>query len=573
MVVLLVGYTGYQALKAKDALETVADQFESIAADLKSGDAASAKRSLEVAQQAATEASDNTQGPGWWLTSRLPGVGDDVQAVRTVADVTDVLSTDVLPDVLVASEKLNPANLRPHHGRIDIGPLAEVAPSVVAADQEMQRQEDRVAALRPEDLNPQLAKPVELMQTKLHEAASLSSKASYAVRLLPTMLGADGKRDYLVLFQNNAEIRATGGIPGAFATMSADRGRISLGAQGSASSIGELDRPALPLSEEELGLYQAKMALFPQNVNFTPDFPRSAELAQAMWTRAKGAKVDGVVSIDPVALSYLLEGTGPVPLPGGQRLTAENAVPLLLNDVYRRLPDPAAQDEFFAVAARAVFEKVTSGAGQPQAVLEGLSRAASEGRIYAWSDRSNEQKLLAETALGGEIPRVPDSSRPFVGVFLNDGTGAKMQYYLDHHVDVKPLSCNGEGRQKVAVTVTLSSSAPANAAGLPPYIVGMAKELGIRPGSMRLNVHLYAPIKGWVESSTVDGNDLPLSEAEHLGHPVASTTVEVAPGQTRRLTYTVMTGLRQTGQVKLRVTPGVRGSGVGDVEQTACSDS
>ncbi len=70
------------------------------------------------------------------------------------------------------------------------------------------------------------------MQTKLHEAASLSSKASYAVRLLPTMLGMEGKRDYLVLFQNNAEIRATGGIPGAFATMSANHGTHLLGRAG-----------------------------------------------------------------------------------------------------------------------------------------------------------------------------------------------------------------------------------------------------------------------------------------------------------------------------------------------------
>ena len=111
--------------------------------------------------------------------------------------------------------------------------------AVAAGDLEFERQAARVAALETTELNPQLAEPVALMQKKLREAAALSAKASYAVRLLPTMLGAEEKRTYLVLFQNNAEVRATGGIPGAFAVMTAHRGRISLGAQGSSTDIGQ----------------------------------------------------------------------------------------------------------------------------------------------------------------------------------------------------------------------------------------------------------------------------------------------------------------------------------------------
>jgi hypothetical protein len=569
--VAIVGYTGHQALQAKDALETVAAEFEQIATSLRTGDEQTASASLEVAQEAATKATENTQGPGWWLTSRLPGVGDDVAAVRTVADVTDVLASDVLPDVVVASERLDPDNLRPTKGRIAIRPLVEVAPGVVAADEEMQRQAGRVAAIRTEDLNPELAKPVGLMQSKLAEAASLSSKASYAVRLLPTMLGADGERTYLILFQNNAEIRATGGIPGAFATMTANRGRISLGTQGSSSDIGRLERPALRVTEEERALFGEKMALFPQNVNFTPDFPRSAGLVRAMWKQSGGGDVDGVVSVDPVALSHLLEGMGPVALPGGERLTPQNTVPLLLQDIYHRLPDPADQDVFFAAAARSVFDKAVTGGGDPAALLAALSRSASEGRIYVWSADDAEQTLLAETALGGRIPRDGEGARPFVGVFLNDGTGAKMQYYLDHRVDVSPQVCNREGRQELAVRVTLESRAPKDPSRLPPYVVGMAEELGVRPGAMRVNVHLYAPLGGWIDSSAYDGEERPLHEVEHLGRPVGSRTVEIAPGQTRELTYTVMTGLDQTGEVDLRVTPGVRGSGAGEVGASACN--
>ena len=404
VVVVLVTYTGYQALQARAALETVAADFEQLAEELKTGDTAAARETLRSAQAAAADASDNTTGPGWWLTRALPGVGDDVVAVRTVADVTDVLAADVLPSVVTASETLDPAALRPKNGRVRLQPLIDVAPSVVRADEQLQEQVDRVAELRPVDLNPQLAEPVSLMQDKLGEAASLSSKASYALRLLPTMLGAEGPRTYLVLFQNNAEVRATGGIPGAFATITADDGRIALGAQGSAADIGMLEKPPLPLTEEELALFQEKMGLFAQNVNFTPDFPRTAELARAMWESKAGRSVDGVVSTDPVALSYLLGGTGPVRIGAGQTLTADNAVQLLLNEIYLEQPDPLRQNLFFAQAARAVFEAVSSGQGDPPAVLDGLARAGSESRLLVWSADEGEQRLLDETALSGRLP-------------------------------------------------------------------------------------------------------------------------------------------------------------------------
>ncbi len=100
----------------------------------------------------------------------------------------------------------------------------------------------------------------------------------------------------------------------------------------------------------------------------------------------------------------------------------------------------------------------------------------------------------------------------------------------------------------------------------------MAKQLDIRPGSMRVNTYLYAPIGGWIDASAVDGEEIPLNELEHDGHAVGSRTVEIAPGQTRTLTYTVMSGLDQPGKVNLRVTPGVRSSGVGMVGQSACLD-
>lgn len=565
---LLIGFTGYQALQARESLEIVAADFEELTGQLKSGDGDAARSTLGSAQAAAADAKGKTRGPGWWLTSRLPGVGDDVAAVRTVAQVTDVLASKVLPDVVAASEALDPVNLRPANGRIALAPIADVAPAVIAADRELQRQEALVAALDTDEINSQLAAPVRLMQGKLREAAALSDKAADAVRLLPPMLGAEGKRRYLLLFQNNAEIRASGGIPGAYAVLTAERGKVTLGEQGSAADIGQLDSPVLPVTAAEEALYEDKLARFPQNINLTPDFPRTAELAQAMWRARTGVEVDGVVSVDPVALSYLLRGTGPVQVPGG-RLSVDNAVDLLLSRTYLEQPDPERQDAFFAAAARKVFDAVSAGVGDPQQVLDAVAMAATERRILLWSAQEQEQAVLDGTTLGGRVPGDADSASPYVGVYLNDGTGGKLQYYLEHRVDVDSVSCNPAGRQQLAVTLTLHSAAPEDAARLPRSVIGPG--FGAEPGYMRMTVQLYAPAGGWIEAFSLDGLEQGLGGLEHLGHAVAQSTVDLAPGERRELSFTVMGGLHQTGLVDLRVTPGGRTTGVGTVGASACT--
>jgi len=70
--------------------------------------------------------------------------------------------------------------------------------------------------------------------------------------------------------------------------------------------------PTLPLDPEQQQIYSGRLGKYMQDVNLTPDFPTAASTAQAMWERKTGQRVDGVISIDPIALSYILEATGPV---------------------------------------------------------------------------------------------------------------------------------------------------------------------------------------------------------------------------------------------------------------------
>lgn len=555
VAVVLVGYTGWQAVKARDALSLVADDFTELSGQLTAGDRAGAATTLRRAQERAATARENTRGPGWWLTSKLPGVGPNIRAVRLVADVVDELAGEVLPRVVQATATLRPENLRPREGRIDLEPLREVEPAVVEADRLLQIQTRRVADLHLGNLAPQIAEPVRMMQRELGRASVLSDRASRAVRLLPSMLGAERPRSYLLLFQNNAEPRTTGGIPGAFAVVHARDGRIRIGRQGDASTIGRFDQPVVPLTTDERRLFGEGLAVYPQDVNFTPDFPRSAEIIRRMWNLRHGLQVDGVVSTDPVALSYLLRGTGPVPVTAGVEVNADNAVPLLLNEVYTRIADPAAQNLFFAAVAKSVFDAVAGGQGDPRAVLDGLVQGAEERRILLWSSVPAEQDLIAPTALSGEL-LLESRTSPRISVFLNDGTGNKMGYFLRTAVRVSAVRCQGE-RQVLDLDVRLRSVAPRGGRGLPDYVAESVA--GAPRGALRLNVLVYAPVGGYVESVEIDGQPLDLPRLEHDGRNLIQTTVQLAPAQRTRIGLVALGGPGQLGLPELRTTPGVVG--------------
>jgi hypothetical protein len=359
-----------------------------------------------------------------------------------------------------------------------------------------------------------------------------------------------------MLFQNLAEPRASGGEMGAYAVLRVDRGMVRIVAQGAASGLGVFTRPVLPLDPAMRRLYGDRPAIFPADINATPHFPTTAALARAMYRARTGVAVDGVFATDPVALSYLLAATGPVAV-AGTTLTAQNVVQALLSDVYARMPTSARQDEFFADTARAVFDRLVGGQLDRGAALAGLARAAGERRLLAWSADPAEEARLAPTMLGGVLP--DDGAIPTVGLFLNDGTGAKLGYYLTRATEVRPGGCRDDGRREL--TVRLSLGLPAPSSGLPDYVTGV--ELVVPRYTLRTVVMVFAPTGGTVVGARRDGTPVPLGAGVERGRAVGVVAVDLTPQAKSTVDFTVLTGVPPDGArggytPHLWTTPGVR---------------
>ena len=274
-----------------------------------------------------------------------------------------------------------------------------------------------------------------------------------------------------------------------------------------------------------------------------------------MWKRAHGVDADGVISLDPVALSYMLRATGPITLPTGETLTSANAVDVLLNQVYLKYPDPVVQNAVFASAAATVFTAFTNGAADPTALVGALAQAAGERRLLLWSSTPNEQALFEKTALAGALP-TSDADAARFGVYLNDGTGSKLGYYLKVDTAVTWDSCSADGKpagNRATLTLKLRNSAPADAAtSLPPSIAG--GNYGVPAGTLRVVTYVYLPVGAKLEAAR--GEPASAFGGGFDGdYRVVSHQVDLKPGATSMITLQAKLPQTHSLNIAADVTP------------------
>ncbi|MDF2805933.1 MAG: hypothetical protein K0S43_879 [Cellulosimicrobium sp.] len=564
LLVLAVAWVAWlvaDALRARDALERAAAELPTLQEQVRAGQDTSV--ALAEVRRSAHVAASSTRGPHWALARALPVLGDDARALGEVATAVEAIADDALPRLADAAAVASPTLLAPRNGAVDLRPLEEARDDVVSADRSVARAIDAVSAIDPSSLVAPLATAVTGLREQLAEVHAQTATAARAVELVPPMLGADAPRDYLVLVQNNAEPRAAGGIAGSVLHVRAEDGAVRLVEVRAGSALGASATSVVGLSGAEDALFGDDLGRFMLNVTSTPDFPRTAEVARATWRDRTGLDVDGVLSVDPVALGRVLAATGPVtvadPAGGEIRLSGDDASAFLLNGVYRSYPDPTVQDVVLSAVAEQVFAGLGGGGADPGRLVGALAESAREGRLLVWSSDADEQERLSGTVLSGELRgRLTDASgeetSPVVGVFLNATTAAKVGYYLDTTVAIDDVRCRPDGSQSFTLTVTLTSIlSPDDAASLPTYVSGADGD-----GTIRTNLLVYAPAHGGIEGATGPDGDLGLFSQVHEGLVVGARSVAVGPGQTATFGYEVVSGKDQRGSVSVRKTPGAR---------------
>lgn len=180
------------------------------------------------------------------------------------------------------------------------------------ADTLLQRVEKNLSKVNIEDIPQEHQSQFVRIKGKLPEITAFTKEFLDSNQILADVLGGNGPRKYLFLFQNNQEMRATGGFIGTYGVLDIFNGRVrSFFVDGIFNPDGQLKIKVVPPGP----IQKISVAWSLHDSNWFPDFPVSAEKAMWFYEKTGGPTVDGVITMTPEIMRDLLEITGPIEMP------------------------------------------------------------------------------------------------------------------------------------------------------------------------------------------------------------------------------------------------------------------
>lgn len=527
IVILLLAATAWLAFKAitvKDELEAARAQ---VAVVQEGGDVEPALVAMGDHARKATEAAGD---PVWKAFEMLPIAGDNLRAVRLAAESLNVLSNDLALPILQDDGSGTGITARA------LPVMTSTAPRI----QELARQVEEVAA------SSFLIGPV---RGGIDQVAEVIVPAAPVLGVVPALLGAEEPKDYLLVFQNNAETLPLGGSAASQTLMQVDNGSLQITAQAGSGEFDNGNAVDVEVDQSAIDLYTDFLVSHVNTTVSRPDFPTAARLLTAFWNRdIDQTEIDGVISVSPLALQRILKATGPIDV-NGIELNDGNAVSVLLSDAYR-LFDPKTSDGFFALTATQVFDRVGSGDFNPKDMIWAITESIDHGDILVYSEDESIEPLISGQRVSGVLPTTNEDATT-VGVFFRDTSASKIDYYMKSSASVVGTCDAGTSTFAVSAGLHLDLSQE-TADDLPDYVQSGHWD----SEKFRTEVFVYGPPGTTFASASMEGNELETRSTDivDLGRPVAKFEIYLRPGEKAKVDAT-FTGTGQFGPLELRNTP------------------
>jgi hypothetical protein len=317
-----------QALAELRALEAMAKQPSLDALPALAARLSALEAHLTAAQEAGRPFLAVAPALGW-----LPKVGPTVRD----APVLLAMAIELAKGGREALNALTPVtDLLAQAGRGDLEPqapsglpailpaLTQAAPGLALAEEKL-AEAQALRAVVHGPLHPRLAGQVE----RLDRILPLARAALKVAQAAPALLGADRPRVYLVLAQNNHELRATGGFISGVGVVRLEGGRVTELKLSDSYAVDNYKQPH-PLAPPALAEQMGAQILLLRDSNWSPDFPGSSQVARALYLQDQGVATDGAVAFDLEAVTLLVGALEPLQVPGiTEPVTAANVIALM----------------------------------------------------------------------------------------------------------------------------------------------------------------------------------------------------------------------------------------------------
>lgn len=297
---------------------------------------------------------------------------------------------------------------------------------------------------------------LDAIMPQLETAAKLAAPASLAAKVA---LGFHSRQRYLVLAQNSAELRPTGGFIAALWVLEIEEGRIS---RLDFFDSGAVDDPTkeYPPPPQALFDYMHAGQWLLRDGNWSPDFPTSARVVAQLYKLGHNEDIDGVIALDEAALQLVVAALGPLYLPEfGETVTEETVLSKIMAQFGGDQRPPDGPDEalprhkrYIAAIFKAMMGQLEKGLSLAQMLRLGnaLNRSLAERHLLVYLDHPSAQALLQEARWDGTI--LPHDGDYLQVVDANVGY-SKVNPQIAQSINYQvSLSSDGEVQGKVTVS-------------------------------------------------------------------------------------------------------------------------
>ncbi|MEA2113075.1 MAG: DUF4012 domain-containing protein, partial [Patescibacteria group bacterium] len=259
----------------------------------------------------------------------------------------------------------------------------------------------------------------------------------YSEALL-SILGHDNSRKYLLIFQNNGEVRATGGFIGTYGLLTLDQGRITdLFIDGVYNADGQLHEKIIPPRP----LQKISTAWSMHDANWFADFPSSAEKIAWFYEKTGGPTVDGVISLTPAVIERFLKLTGPISMPEyGVVLDSSNFVELIQYKVEIDYDKELNRPKKILADFTPKFIEAISGLSSQKRkkALEIIFDCFEEKHILTYFSNPSLEKLAKKEGWSGEVASTEKDYLSVVSSNINGYKTDKMiKETIQHQAEIQ----------------------------------------------------------------------------------------------------------------------------------------
>lgn len=528
LVVFLAATMARDSREIKVRLEKAKAAVSESALLIKGGKSREGKERLTSAQEELSEAQRLLQIPGPRLVSSIPVVGNSLRAVEGIVVVgqRSIRAGAELADLYAELERAKRSWIKT--GEMDLTVFAKAEERLGRAGGEMRAAREDETEIPKTFLIPPVAKARRELEWQIKAASAAIEKGRMVAKILPAILGGDGRREYFLAVQNNAELRATGGLIGNYGIISVDHGKLALERFDEIHALRKPDAQPVEAPRDFVERHATLLSTSPSlwlNANMSPDFPTSAAIVASLYKASTGKQANGVIAVDPVGLSYLLRATGPVKLPDlGVTVGSSNAVKWTLSDTYADFDERSDRKDSLRHLAEAVWAKMLSGSFSNAGELaSALGRALDEKHLMVYLVDPEEERKIKSLGYGGETKR---STGDYLLVDVENYGMNKVDYYLKESVS-HDVELQEGGRAKMSTSVTLYNRAPNS--GLTEYVAGKASP-GAPAGTNEAYLSIFVPKESRLKLATLNGLSSTVEVAPELDKTVFSILAKIPPG-------------------------------------------